>query len=126
MLYHLDTDTNKGPITNRQDLPLDKMWMWYIYLPCPRSEDQKSPFQSKQTKHFHQRNQFTYCEISSNKVKLPKVGSNAIVHVPVRVRAQQTLGRVQLVIQDPSRSLPSCLITYLLSHLQYISIECCA
>jgi hypothetical protein len=47
----------------------------YIYLPCPHSEHEKNPFQSKHSKHFHQRNQFTLCEISSNKVKLPKVGS---------------------------------------------------
>jgi hypothetical protein len=39
----------------------------------------------KQSKYFHQRKEFTYCETSSNKVKLPKVGSNAIVPAPVEV-----------------------------------------
>ncbi len=53
------------------------------------SELQKNPFQSKQSKHFHQRNRFPKHETSSSKVKLPKVGSNAIVPVPVWGRAQQ-------------------------------------
>jgi hypothetical protein len=61
-------------------LPINNML--YIYLLCPNSEHRKNLFQSKQSKHFHQRNQFTECEAGSNKVKLPKVGSNAIVHVP--------------------------------------------
>jgi hypothetical protein len=34
-------------------------------------------------KHFHQRNGFAQCETGFNNVKLPKVGSNAIVPVPV-------------------------------------------
>ncbi len=42
-------------ITNTLALPIDKM---YIYLLCPHSEHQNNPFQSKQSKHFHQRNQF--------------------------------------------------------------------
>jgi len=46
---------------------------------CPHSEHQNNPFQSKESKHFHQRNRFTKCAVGSNKVKLPKVGSNAIV-----------------------------------------------
>jgi hypothetical protein len=33
----------------------------------------------KQSKHIHQKNRFTQYETGSNKVKLPKVGSNAIV-----------------------------------------------
>jgi hypothetical protein len=69
----------KQGITNTLALPIDKML--YIYLLCPHSECQKNPFQSKQSKHFHQRNQFTQCETSSNKVKFPKVGSKAIVPV---------------------------------------------
>jgi hypothetical protein len=47
----------KQGITNKLALPIDKML--YIYLLCPHSEHQKNPFQSKQSKHFHQRNQFT-------------------------------------------------------------------
>ncbi len=55
-----------------------------MYLLCPHSEHKKkNPFQSKQSKHFHQRNPFPQCEARSDKVKLPKVGSNAIVPVPV-------------------------------------------
>jgi len=34
-------------------LPIDKM---SVYLLCPHSKHQKNPFQSKQSKHFHQRN----------------------------------------------------------------------
>jgi hypothetical protein len=67
-------------IKNTLALPIDKML--YIYLLCPHSEHQKNSFQSKQSKHFHQRNWFTQCETGSNKVKLPKVGSNAIVPAP--------------------------------------------
>jgi len=33
--------------------------MLYIYILCPHSEHQKNPFQSKQSKHFHQRNWFS-------------------------------------------------------------------
>ncbi len=40
-----------------QALPIDKML--YIYMLCPHSEHQNNPFQSKQSKHFHQRNGFT-------------------------------------------------------------------
>jgi len=39
----------------------------------------KHLFQSKQSKHFHQRNWFTKFETSSNKIKLPKHGLNAMV-----------------------------------------------
>jgi hypothetical protein len=67
----------KQGMTNMVALPIDKML--YIYVLCPHSEHQKNLFQSKQSKHFHQRNRFTECEAGSNKVKLPKVGSNAIV-----------------------------------------------
>jgi hypothetical protein len=67
-------------ITNTLALPIDKML--YIYRLRPHSPHQKNPFQSEQFKqHFHQRNWFTNCETGSNKVKLPKVGSNAIVRV---------------------------------------------
>jgi hypothetical protein len=52
--------------------------MLYIYLLCTQCEHQKNPFQSKQSKHFHQRNWFAGCETGSNNVKLPKVGSNAL------------------------------------------------
>jgi hypothetical protein len=48
-------------------VPIDNML--YIYLLCPHSEHQNNPFQSKQS--------------GSIKAKLPKVGSNAIVPVPV-------------------------------------------
>jgi hypothetical protein len=50
---------------------------------CTHSEHQKTSFRSKQSKHFHRKTQFTSCETGSNKVKLPKVESNAIVSVPV-------------------------------------------
>ncbi len=46
----------KQGITNRLALPIEKML--YIYLLCPPSEHQKNPFWSKQSKQFHQRNQF--------------------------------------------------------------------
>ncbi len=67
-------------IKNMLARPIDKMLC--IYLLCPYSEHQNNPFQSKQSKHFHQRKGFTPCEAGSNKVKLPKVGSYAMV--PVR------------------------------------------
>jgi len=41
---------------------------------------------------FHQRNRFAECETGSNKVKLPKVGSNAIVPVPVRAGRNKRQG----------------------------------
>ncbi len=47
----------KQGITNTLALPIDTML--YIYLLCPHSEHQNNPFQRKQSKHFHQRNQFT-------------------------------------------------------------------
>jgi transposase-like protein len=77
-ILHLVLEKKKG-ITNALALPIIKML--YIYLLCPHSEHQKNPFQSKQSKHFHQRNQFTQCEADFNKVKLPKVASNTIVPV---------------------------------------------
>jgi hypothetical protein len=55
------------------------------------------------------------CETGSNKVKLPKVGSNAIVPVPVGGRAQQTKTpaagsshnrQIELVSVEPSDSDP--------------------
>jgi hypothetical protein len=46
----------KQVITNKLALPIDKML--YIYILCPHLEHQNNPFQSKQSKHFHQRNQF--------------------------------------------------------------------
>jgi hypothetical protein len=73
MLYIYLLFEKKQGITNTLALPIIKML--YIYLLCPL---QKIPFQSKQSKHFHQRNWFTSCEIDSNKVILPKAGSNAI------------------------------------------------
>jgi hypothetical protein len=42
-------------------------------------------FQFKRSKHFQQRSRFTKCETSFNKVKLPKVGSNAIVPSPINL-----------------------------------------
>jgi hypothetical protein len=44
----------KQGIKNRLALPIDKML--YIYLLCPHSEHQNNLFQSKQCKHFQQRN----------------------------------------------------------------------
>jgi hypothetical protein len=64
-------------ITNMLALPLDKML--YIYLLFPHSEHQKI------RSNLNSLNSFTK-ETSSNKVKLAKVGSNAIVPVPVRAR----------------------------------------
>ncbi len=78
----------KQGITNTLALPIGKML--YIYLLCPHSEHQKNPFQSKRSKHFHQRNGFTRYEIGSNKVKFPKVGLNAIVPDYVGAGAQQS------------------------------------
>jgi hypothetical protein len=46
----------KQGITNTLALPIGNML--YIYVLCPHSEHQNNPFQSKQSKHFHQRNQF--------------------------------------------------------------------
>jgi hypothetical protein len=71
--------------------------MLYIYLLCPHSEHQKNLFQSKQSKHFHQRNWFILCEIGSNKVKLPKVGSDAIVPVPVEAEPNKRDKKVSRV-----------------------------
>jgi hypothetical protein len=68
---------NVTAITNVLALPVDIMLC--IYLRCPHSKHPKNPFQSKQSKHFHRRSPFTECENGSNKVKLPKVGFNAIV-----------------------------------------------
>jgi hypothetical protein len=52
----LNVISNKA-ITNTWALLIDKML--YIYVLCPHSEHQNNPFQSKQFKHFHQRNQLT-------------------------------------------------------------------
>ncbi len=76
-----ETSPNKQGITNTLAPPIDKML--YIYLFCPHSKHQNNMFQSKQSKHFHQRNWFTQCETGFNKVKLPKVGSNAIILAPI-------------------------------------------
>jgi hypothetical protein len=57
------------------------------------SELQNNPFQSKQSKHFHQRNWLTWCETGFNKIKLRKVWSNVIVPV--------------LWWQDPKKGGPS-------------------
>ncbi len=51
----------------------------------------KNPFRSKQSKHFHHRNQFNSCETGFNKVKLPKVGSTAIVLVPLEAGPNQRI-----------------------------------
>jgi hypothetical protein len=48
---------NKQGITNTLALPIDKML--YIYELCPHSEHQQILFQSKQSKHFHPKKQFT-------------------------------------------------------------------
>jgi hypothetical protein len=66
--------------------------MLYIYLLCSHSEQPKNICSNlNKSKHFHQRNRFISCEISFNKVKLPKVGSNAIVPVFVGGWAQQKM-----------------------------------
>jgi hypothetical protein len=67
--------SKNNAVTNMLALPIDNML--HIYLLGPHSEHQNNLFQSK---HLHQRNEFTQCETSSNKVKLPKVGSNAILN----------------------------------------------
>jgi hypothetical protein len=47
---------------------------------CSHSKHQKNLFQSKQSKHVHQsKNSVHWCETGSNKVKLPKVGSNVMI-----------------------------------------------
>jgi hypothetical protein len=43
-------------ITNTLALPINNML--YICILCPHSEHQNNLFQSKQSKQFHQRNQF--------------------------------------------------------------------
>jgi hypothetical protein len=43
----------KQGITNTLALPIDKML--YIYVLCSHSAHQNNPFQSKQSKHFHQK-----------------------------------------------------------------------
>jgi hypothetical protein len=55
-------------------LPIDNML--YIYLLCPHFEHQKNPFQPNSLNAFTKKT-------GSNNVKLTKVGSNAIVPVPV-------------------------------------------
>ncbi len=73
---------HKQGITNTLALPIDKM-LYIYYLHCLHTlHTKKNPFQFKQSKHFHQRNWFTQFETGSNKLKLPKVGSNAIVPAP--------------------------------------------
>ncbi len=62
-------------------LPINKML--YIYLLCPHSEHQKNI-----GSNLNGLNTFTK-ETSSNKVKLPQVGWNAIVFCPCGGRAQQ-------------------------------------
>jgi len=64
----------KQGITITLALPIDKML--YIYLLYPHSEDQK-----KICSNLNSLNTFTK-KTGSNKVKLPKVGSNAIVPAP--------------------------------------------
>jgi hypothetical protein len=49
--------SNKQGITNTLALPIDKMLL-YIYALCSHSEHQQIPFQSKQSKHFHQKHRF--------------------------------------------------------------------
>jgi hypothetical protein len=61
----------KQGITNTLALPIGKML--YIYLLCPHSEHHKN---------LNSLNTFTK-RTGSNKVKLPKVGLNAMVPVPV-------------------------------------------
>jgi hypothetical protein len=70
---------NKEPkqgITNMLALPIDKMF--YIVPTVSHTLNTK-----KIRSDLNNLNTFTK-ETGSNKVKLPKVGSNAIVHVPVR------------------------------------------
>jgi hypothetical protein len=86
-------DMEKQGITHTLALPIDKML--YIYLLCPHSEHQKILFQSKQYKHFHQKSRFPRCETGLNKVKLPKVGSNVIVPIPVGAEPNKPLARTQ-------------------------------
>ncbi len=86
----------KQGITNMLALPIDKML--YIYYSVHTLNTKKNPFQSKQSKHFHRRSWFTECEIDSNKVKLPKVGSNAIVLVPPQGQGPtKTVGEIMRV-----------------------------
>jgi hypothetical protein len=71
----------KQGITNMQALPVDKML--YIYLLCPHSEHQKqihSNLNSLNT--FTKKMGSSNMKTDSNKLKLPKVGSNVIVPVP--------------------------------------------
>jgi hypothetical protein len=74
---------NKASQT-RWPLPIDNLLYIYLLL-CPHSKHpQKQPFQSKQSKHIHQRNRFIWCETGSNKVRLRKSWIQChIVPVPV-------------------------------------------
>jgi hypothetical protein len=83
--------------------------MLYIYLLYPHSEHQNNPFQSKHSKHFHQRNWFIVCETGSNKLKLPKVGPNVIFPVPVgagpnKVREKE---KIKLVLLMGNNKFPT-------------------
>jgi hypothetical protein len=90
---HHKWNWEKQGITNTLALPIDKMFC--IYLLCPHSEHQNNPFRSEQSKHFHPKNRFIKCETGSNNVKLPKVGSNAILPVPPRKNLEKYLNRHQ-------------------------------
>jgi hypothetical protein len=78
----------KQGITNTLALPIDKLL--YIYLLCPHSEHQNNGFQSKQSKHFHPRNQLIWCETGFNKIKPFKSWIQCDSLCPCGNRAQQT------------------------------------
>jgi len=87
MLYIYLLCPHSEHITNMLALPIDKMLYMYLLL-CTHSEHRKDRFQvhtlntAKIGSNLNSLNTFTK-ETSSNKVKLPKVGSNAtIVHAP--------------------------------------------
>ncbi len=62
--------------------------MLYIYSLGPHSEHQNNPFQSKWSKHFHQRNHFIQCENGFNKVITFKSWIQCNSPYPCVIRAQ--------------------------------------
>jgi hypothetical protein len=95
-------------------LPIDKML--YIHLLCPHSKHQTNPFLSK---HFHQRNQFAWCETSSNNVKLSKVGSNA--NSPLFLWGQGLIKSQEQHVQRISNVHSHIVVTLLCSRPPYVN-----
>ncbi len=100
----------KQGITNKTALPIDKML--YIHLLCPHSEHQKI------CSDLNSLNTFTK-ETVSNKVKRPKVGSNAIVRVPVGAGPNKTNKPLSLVVGYLNRYLSLRILLKFLISIKY-------